>query len=100
MIPLVMFCGTSITKTCLVGSAALLAFATSASASTVYLDFAGIARSVVFGGTANQQMFDDFTFGSTTVGGIPEPAGWAMMIGGFALVGAAMRRRRITAAFA
>ncbi len=27
---------------------------------------------------------------------VPEPAAWAMMIGGFGLVGAAMRRRRIT----
>ena len=27
------------------------------------------------------------------VGAVPEPATWAMMIGGFGLVGAAMRRR-------
>lgn len=27
------------------------------------------------------------------VGGVPEPASWAMMIGGFGLLGAAMRRR-------
>jgi hypothetical protein len=27
------------------------------------------------------------------VGGVPEPASWAMMLGGFALVGATMRRR-------
>ncbi len=31
---------------------------------------------------------------------VPEPASWAMMIGGFALAGAAMRRRARTIAFA
>lgn len=35
----------------------------------------------------------------TITSDVPEPASWAMMIGGFGLVGAAMRRRR-TAAFA
>lgn len=33
-----------------------------------------------------------FTIGA----GVPEPASWAMMIGGFALVGGALRRRRAT----
>lgn len=32
--------------------------------------------------------------------GIPEPASWAMMIGGFGLAGAAMRRRAMVAALA
>ncbi len=31
---------------------------------------------------------------------VPEPASWALMIGGFALAGAAMRRRRATVSFA
>ncbi|MBB6228664.1 hypothetical protein FHS79_002854 [Polymorphobacter multimanifer] len=31
-----------------------------------------------------------------TAGAVPEPASWAMLIGGFGLVGAAMRRRRPT----
>lgn len=31
---------------------------------------------------------------------VPEPASWAMMIGGFALAGGAMRRRRATVSFA
>jgi hypothetical protein len=43
--------------------------------------------------------FDDFTF-TVGAGAIPEPATWAMMIGGFALVGASMRRRRTAASFA
>ena len=34
-----------------------------------------------------------FTF-DNGVGGVPEPASWAMMIAGFGLTGAAMRRRR------
>jgi hypothetical protein len=29
---------------------------------------------------------------------LPEPASWALMIGGFAMIGASMRRRRLTAA--
>jgi hypothetical protein len=32
------------------------------------------------------------------VGGVPEPAIWALMIGGFGLTGAALRRRRTAAA--
>jgi len=31
---------------------------------------------------------------------VPEPASWAMMIGGFALAGAALRRRRLAVRFA
>ncbi len=36
--------------------------------------------------------------GSTVVGGVPEPASWAMMIAGFGLIGATMRRRAAVAA--
>ena len=32
-------------------------------------------------------------FQGFAIGGVPEPAAWAMMIGGFGMVGAAMRRR-------
>lgn len=35
---------------------------------------------------------------SSAPGGVPEPATWAMMVGGFGLMGAAMRRRRRGAA--
>jgi hypothetical protein len=62
------------------------------------LAFAGTAKSVQFGGTLNQQVFDDLTFGSLQPGGVPEPASWAMLIAGFGLVGAAARRRRAVAA--
>lgn len=36
--------------------------------------------------------------GNLTLTAVPEPASWAMMIGGFGLVGASMRRRRMVAA--
>ena len=61
------------------------------------VNFAGTARSISFGGVANQIVFDDITFGSSVPGGVPEPASWAMLIAGFGLTGAAMRRRRSTA---
>ena len=41
-----------------------------------------------------------FNGGATTPGPVPEPATWAMMIGGFALVGASMRRRKSATSFA
>lgn len=54
------------------------------------LQFTGTARSVDFS-LAN---FDDVTFGAAGVGGVPEPASWAMLIAGFGLVGAVARRQR------
>jgi hypothetical protein len=39
--------------------------------------------------------YDAFSIG--TAGAVPEPASWAMLIAGFGLTGAAMRRRRSTA---
>lgn len=62
------------------------------------INFNGIAKSIDFGGTANFIAFDNVTFGSDRPGGggvIPEPATWAMLITGFGLVGATMRRRRV-----
>jgi len=41
-----------------------------------------------------------FNGGATTPGPVPEPATWAMMIGGFAVVGASMRRRKRAVSFA
>lgn len=53
---------------------------------------------------ANQDgRYDAFKFSSLTVRtmpAVPEPATWAMMISGFGLVGAQMRRRRATSAAA
>jgi hypothetical protein len=42
-------------------------------------------------------VLDNAVFNEGGVGGIPEPATWAMMIAGFGLVGATMRRRRSVA---
>ncbi|HEU4967577.1 PEPxxWA-CTERM sorting domain-containing protein [Sphingomonas sp.] len=47
-------------------------------------------------GAADNFRFDAVTGGSA----VPEPAAWALMIGGFGLVGAAARRRRAAVAFA
>jgi hypothetical protein len=38
--------------------------------------------------------------GTITVGAVPEPASWAMMLAGFGLVGGAMRQRKTRIAFA
>lgn len=43
---------------------------------------------------------NSFEFDNFAVGAIPEPATWAMMIGGMGVVGGALRRRKVTTAFA
>ena len=35
-----------------------------------------------------------------TAASVPEPASWAMMVGGFGLIGAAMRRKKVAVTFA
>lgn len=42
------------------------------------------------------EVIDNIVYGAV----VPEPASWAMMIGGFGLVGASLRRRRTAAALA
>lgn len=54
--------------------------------------FAGTARSIDFGGTANQTGFDNITFGSSTA--LPEPGTYALMALGLAGIGLTARRRR------
>lgn len=48
-------------------------------------------------GRFNAWTLDVNTIPSDPGGGVPEPASWALMIAGFGLVGAAMRRRRARA---
>ena len=64
------------------------------------ISFAGIAKSIDFAGGANFVGYDNITLGSAIAGGVPEPTSWALMIAGFGLTGAAMRRRRSVAAVA
>lgn len=55
--------------------------------------------SVTFGQLAQHSeylAFDNVTYDGS--GAVPEPAGWALMIGGFGLAGAALRRRRVVEA--
>lgn len=60
------------------------------------LSFSGTAESVVFTGTANQSAYDDFTFGSTQVGGgAPEPASVLLMFGALVIGGWFVRRSRV-----
>ncbi len=56
------------------------------------VNFAGIARSVNWGGVANQVVFDDVTFGSSTPGQTPVPGTLALV--GLGLAGLTRLRRR------
>jgi PEP-CTERM motif len=68
--------------------------------STGYADFSnglrglGVFEAVVGNDDAAQFVIRTFTPSP----GVPEPAAWAMMLGGFGLIGAAMRRRKDTMA--
>ena len=50
-------------------------------------------------GGNNDPMIDGVIF-STLGNGVPEPATWAMMIGGMGMIGATLRRRSVKVAFA
>ncbi|MCG2841912.1 PEPxxWA-CTERM sorting domain-containing protein [Sandaracinobacter sp. RS1-74] len=59
-----------------------------------YFDFgADRVNEVIFSSTSNS-----FEFDNIAAGAVPEPATWAMLILGFGMVGAAMRRRASTLA--
>lgn len=49
-------------------------------------------------GDSNRAAYDNIHVDSA--GAVPEPASWAMMVGGFGLMGAAMRRRKTAIRFA
>ena len=42
----------------------------------------------------------NYTLNGAVAGAVPEPASWAMFIGGFGLIGAAARRRKVAVSFA
>jgi len=54
-------------------------------------------RSGTVGGLAT---ISDFAPDNSTLAAVPEPAAWSLMVGGFGIVGGAMRRRRPSLRFA
>ncbi len=63
-----------------------------------YYNFNGVkVTKIVFGSSGNSFEFDNL---AANVGGVPEPASWALMIAGFGLAGATLRARRRVAAAA
>ena len=64
--------------------------------------FLNAGDTVLFAVGKGGNYFNDATGlqGTITFNVVPEPATWAMMIGGFGLVGGAVRRRRMTVRFA
>ena len=58
------------------------------------------APTVSFSNSAYQNSinYTDLLVSGSISGAVPEPATWALMIAGFALVGATMRRRKVALA--
>ena len=67
---------------------------TQVSAGSMTLSFAGMARIRIFSVDDDATTLDDLSFDTPAAAGVPEPAGWALMMGGFGVIGAAARRRR------
>jgi hypothetical protein len=61
--------------------------------SAVFSSFGG-TQNPAFGGSGTHFAMDNLSFGIHSGGGVPEPATWALMMVGFGLVGASMRRRQ------
>lgn len=57
------------------------------------IKFAGPITSLTFT-DGGDEFWHGFTIGIGSAAAVPEPATWAMMIGGFGVIGAALRRRR------
>ncbi len=58
----------------------------------------GSTISIVLNGAGLQGDWDDVRLdGPASHGVVPEPASWALLIAGFGMIGAAMRRRRVAA---
>ncbi len=63
-----------------------------------HCDYGDAAGGAVFGAPGGGNWYDETWVIRGGAGGIPEPAAWGMLIGGFALAGAAMRHRSIRVA--
>jgi hypothetical protein len=63
-------------------------------ATFTFADFVGLSSLTITG----SQEYPEFALDNVVLnaGAVPEPATWTMMIGGFGIVGGAMRRRRIS----
>ncbi|TRW17609.1 PEPxxWA-CTERM sorting domain-containing protein [Glacieibacterium frigidum] len=66
---------------------------------TAFTSFTLSAAGLAPAGTTPSIVFDNLSFG-TAVAAVPEPATWGLMIVGFGLVGAGMRKRRTLASAA
>jgi hypothetical protein len=64
-----------------------------------WCDYGDAAGGAVFGSAGGGNWYDE-TWVIRDVSGVPEPAAWGMMIGGFGLAGMALRRRTTKVAFA
>jgi hypothetical protein len=61
--------------------------------------YAGLVDQVkVLSGQPDFWVMDDVTYNAGTVGGVPEPASWALMILGFGAVGLTLRGRKMVPA--
>ena len=86
------YCNTSLGANCIIGS----------EATAIDGNLNSFPR---FGQTSDNDLTDRFrlTLGFSaysTASSVPEPASWAMIIGGLAVVGSAMRHRKVAVSFA
>jgi hypothetical protein len=81
--------GSVVSNTILVGADAAGAFAT-----FTFNDFVDLSSLTITGSSE----FPEFALDNVVLnaGAVPEPATWAMMIGGFGVVGGTIRRRRVS----
>ncbi|HEX2815778.1 MAG TPA: PEPxxWA-CTERM sorting domain-containing protein, partial [Phenylobacterium sp.] len=105
--------GNDATLSATVGGLTFADFAASATPATTWMHFAGAGTAAItgpvtfefdfnsFGQPAKDFVVDRVYFAPTAdVGGVPEPATWAMMLVGFGGLGACLRRRRAGMALA